>query len=40
MLAMPGFRLYPAPEQVVGLAGHCGHVRFVWNPLCRTAGLV
>jgi len=28
---MSRFRLYPAPEQVVGLAGHCGHARFVWN---------
>jgi len=30
---MSRFRLYPAPEQVVGLAEHCGHARFVWN-LC------
>jgi putative transposase len=24
-------RLYPAPAQVPGLSGHCGHARYVWN---------
>jgi len=28
---MSRFRLYPAAERFVGLDGHCGHARFVWN---------
>ncbi|MEU0522000.1 transposase [Streptosporangium sp. NPDC006007] len=28
---MSRFRLQPSPAQEQGLAGHCGHARFVWN---------